>query len=172
MGYLVFIIVKPFKMGFQVSPLEERDIPAYTRVELEAFKSHPRTPMLWTHGYTSAVYAYNEAGKRRGLDDPHEHALKCIDLESGQLVAGATYTFAFKEENGQILAADPPEPVKDDEPPPPNWPAGGNWSMRRFYTINTPKVVQAHVGEQPYISKLERTPTLHHRLTERQSSTI
>lgn len=32
-------------MGFKILPLEEQDIPQFVRIELEAFRSHPRIPM-------------------------------------------------------------------------------------------------------------------------------
>lgn len=143
-------------MSLQVVALDRSDIPAYARVELEAFKSHPRTPMVWTKGYTPAVYAYNESGKQKGFGDPAEHSLKCFDTRTGQMVAGATYSFVFTEADGVVHAVGPPEPVKEDAPPPANWPEGGNWAITRFYKINTPKVIQQHLGGQPYICKLSR----------------
>lgn len=33
-------------MGLKISPLQESDIPDFVRIELEAFRSHPRIPMV------------------------------------------------------------------------------------------------------------------------------
>ena len=57
-------------MTITIAPLLESDVPEFVRVELAAFKSHPRIPMLWPRGYTDDLYAYMEAGKRDSLNDP------------------------------------------------------------------------------------------------------
>lgn len=148
-------------MSLQIVPLDRNDVPAYARVELEAFRSHPRTPMVWTEGYNDSVYAYNENSKYNSLQDANEHSLKCFETGTGKMVAGATYTFAFRTEGNRTVAIEPPKPIAEDAPPPPNWPVGGNWGIARFYKINTPKVIQQYLGGEPYISKIASRHLLH-----------
>lgn len=38
-------------------------------------------------------------------------------------------------------------------PPPPNWPAGGNWEMRRFFNLNSEKWTTAYMQEKRYIRR-------------------
>lgn len=139
-------------MTLRLELLQVADIPSYTEVELSAFKSHPRTPMIWTKGQNASVHAYINDRKQAELQNPKEPSMKCIDVTSGKLVAGATYTFAFEVQDGRPIATAPAESIAEDAPPPSNWPDGGNWNIVRWYKINTPRIVQQYMGGRPFIS--------------------
>ncbi|KAI7277185.1 hypothetical protein KC335_g123 [Hortaea werneckii] len=56
-------------MTITVLPLQAADIPAFVRLELEAFRTHPRMPMLWPRGFTSDLHAYYENNKLQSLQE-------------------------------------------------------------------------------------------------------
>ncbi|KAK3065652.1 hypothetical protein LTR53_018182, partial [Teratosphaeriaceae sp. CCFEE 6253] len=63
-------------MATVVCPLKETDIPQFVRLELEAFRPHPRIPMLWPRGYTDDLYAFYEARKSKSFHDPDCRVIK------------------------------------------------------------------------------------------------
>lgn len=137
-------------MPISVSPLLPTDIPASARLELEAFRSHPRIPMLWRAGYTPDLYAFYESTKRDGLADPESRYMKAVDDETGQLMAVSELTFVLDSEKH----AREKEPVDPDGQPPENWPVRGNWELRRFFSLNTERWERQWLGGKPYTSKL------------------
>jgi hypothetical protein len=134
-------------MPITISPLTENDIPEFVRVELEAFRSHPRIPMLWPRGYTEDLYAYMESGKRDSLRDPECQIIKAVDDETGKIVAVSEWMFCLDVEK-QLTK----EPVDPNGRPPANWPEGGNWEMKRFYNLNLEKWTNAYLTGKPYMS--------------------
>ncbi|KAI7482365.1 NAD(P)-binding protein [Hortaea werneckii] len=134
------------KMTINVLPLQPADIPAFVRLELEAFRTHPRMPMLWPRGFTSDLYAYYENNKTQSLQKETSRILKAVDDETGEIVAVAQWTFALEgneERNRTSKFA--------DEQPPANWPEGGNWELRRFFKIEWEAWRAKTMGGKPYI---------------------
>jgi hypothetical protein len=134
-------------MAFTIVPLEREDIPSFVRVELEAFRSHPRIKMLWPRGYTDDLYAYYEANKSKAFDDPQCRFMKAVDNATGELVAVSQWTFSLdtKYQTSQ-------EPIDPNKAPPGNWPIDGNWEMKRFFDINSEKWTNEYLTGRPYIS--------------------
>ena len=133
-------------MPLTLSPLQESDIPDSVQIELEAFRSHPRIPMMWPRGYTPDLYEYYEEGKREKFHDANTKLMKAVDRETGKTVAISEWTFALDPEKQTTK-----QPVDDN--PPPNWPIGGNWEMRKFYKLNLERWMKDYVGGRSYISE-------------------
>lgn len=137
-------------MPISISPLLPTEIPASARLELEAFRSHPRIPMLWRAGYTPDLYAFYEFTKRDGLADPESRYMKAVDDETGQMMAVAEWAFVLDPEKHDREK----EPVDPEGRPPGNWPERGNWELRRFFSLNTERWESEWLSSNPYISKL------------------
>ena len=133
-------------MALAISPLNQNEIPEFVRIELEAFRSHPRIPMLWRRGYTKDLYAFYEAGKTKSLQDPECRFVKAVD-ETGKMVAVSEWTFALDPEKHEEK-----EPVDPNGSPPDNWPIDGNWELRKFFNLNLEKWEREYLGGKPYIS--------------------
>lgn len=119
-------------MTISIHPLEEQDIADYVNVYLEAFRSHPRIPMLYPNGYTPDLFAYLERGKREDFASPNTRLLKAVDSSTGQIVGASHFTLALDPEKNAEQ-----EPPGEDDPPPSDWPKGANWEMKRFYAISS-----------------------------------
>lgn len=132
-------------MAIAISPLTEDEIPAFVRVELEAFRSHPRIPMLWRRGYTEDLYAYYEATKLDSFRDPETRFVKATD-EHGKIVAVSQWQFVLHPHKGT-------KPIDPNGQPPSNWPFEGNWELRRFFQLNTEKWVNESLAGRSYISE-------------------
>ncbi|KAI7163480.1 NAD(P)-binding protein [Hortaea werneckii] len=142
----LFVSHELIKMTISILPLQPADIPAFVRLELEAFRTHPRIPMLWPRGYTPDLYAYYEDSKAQSLQKEASRILKAVDDETGEIVAVAQWTFALEgndEGNKNLQFA--------NEQPPANWPEGGNWELRRFFKIEWEEWRAEMMGEKPYI---------------------
>lgn len=133
-------------MVVQIMPLAGADIPTYVRVELEAFRSHPRISMLWPNGYTDDLYAYYEAGKTKSFHEPDTRFIKAVDDTMGEILGVSEVTFAL--DLAKNAARSPPS---TDEQPPANWPAGGNWELKRYFKINTFHLLADSFTGKPYI---------------------
>ena len=134
-------------MTIIVSPLEENDILDFVRIELEAFRSHPRIPMLWRRGYTADVYAFYEANKRDSFHERSCRLMKAVDDETGRIIAVSEWTFALDPTNHASK-----EPLHPNGEPPGNWPTDGNWELRRFFSLNSEKWTRDYLDGKPYIS--------------------
>ena len=134
-------------MTVTVCPLEENEISEFVRIELEAFRSHPRIAMLWRRGYTEDVYAFYEANKRESFQDPSCHLMKAMDDETGKILAVSEWMFA--PDPTRHAHKDTVDPNGE---PPANWPADGNWEMRRFFNLNSEKWTSEYLTGRPYIS--------------------
>ncbi|KAK5128304.1 hypothetical protein LTR85_002971 [Meristemomyces frigidus] len=133
-------------MAVSIKPLNEADIPAFVRIELEAFRPHPRIPMLWPRGYTDDLYAYYEDSKAKSYHDPEQRMMKAISDEAGQIVAASEWTFILDAE-----AEAQREPSDPNEQPPANWPEGGNWGLRTFFKLAWEKWRREKFAGKPYI---------------------
>lgn len=140
-------------MPITISPLHPSEIPAFARLELEAFRSHPRIPMLWRAGYTADLYAFYESNKRDGFADPECRFTKAENDETGRLMAVSEWAFVLDPQKH----AERKEPVNPDGMPPSNWPIGGNWELRRFFDLNLEKWEKEYLAGRPYISE-SRSP--------------
>ena len=136
-------------MTITISPLLETDIPEFVRVELEAFRSHPRIPMLWPRGYTEDLYAYMESNKKSSLHDPECQIIKAVDDSTGKIMAISEWMSCLDIEK-QLQK----EPVDPNGSPPANWPKGGNWEMKRFYNLNLEEWTNEYLTGKPYMSTL------------------
>lgn len=138
-------------MAISVLPLELSDVPASAILELEAFRSHPRIPMLWRAGYTPDLYAYYESNKRASLADPFYRMMKAVDDETGDLLAVAEWVFVFDRPayEKEKKAFDP------EAAPPENWPRDGNWALKQFFAGNLEKWEGEWLGEGAYGSKFQ-----------------
>ena len=134
-------------MTITISPLTTVEIPSFVHIELEAFRSHPRIPMLWRRGYTDDVYAFYEASKRESFEDPECRFMKAVDNETGAIVAVSEWTFSI--DTTKQKEKTPPDP---NESPPANWPTDGNWELRRFFNLNLEKWTKEYLTGKPYIS--------------------
>jgi hypothetical protein len=133
-------------MSLTVLPLEQDEIPRYVRIELEAFRSHPRIPMMWPRGYTDDLYAFYEASKTKSFEDPECRFMKAVDKQTGDIVAVSEWTFALDPVKNAGA-----EPVDPNGLAPDNWPVAGNWGIRRFFTLNLEKWRKIHLAGKPYI---------------------
>ena len=130
-------------MPLVIQPLEECDIPIAVRIELEAFRSHPRTPMMWPRGYTDDLYTYCEYHKLKSFHDPNSRLVKAVD-QKGRIIAVSEWT----------LRLDPSteEPIPDpDEQRPNNWPLDGNWEMSQFFKLEWARWKRQALAGIPYI---------------------
>lgn len=135
-------------MAITISPLTKDEIPAFARLELEGFRSHPRIPMLWPAGYTDDLYAYYESNKRESFQDPKCRFMKAVD-ENGRLMAVSEWAFVLEPE----MYAEGKKAVNPNGQPPSNWPLMGNWELRRFFQLNTEQWVNTSLAGRPYISR-------------------
>ncbi|KAK6442698.1 hypothetical protein LTR95_001057 [Oleoguttula sp. CCFEE 5521] len=132
-------------MPISILPAVEADIPAISRLQVAAFASHPRMPMQWPCGYTADFYAYKEMGDREDFQDSANHYWKAIDSETGEMVACADWSFHLESE------VEAGERLTVESGPPESWPEGGNWDLKRFYRLNTRRMIGDYIGKQPYI---------------------
>ena len=137
-------------MTITISPLKEDEIPEFVRIELEAFKSHPRIPMLWRRGYTEDLYAFYEANKKESFQDPECRFTKAVDDESGKIVAVSEWTISL-----DVAKQAEKKPADPKAQPPSNWPIDGNWELRRFFNLNLEKWTHDYLDGKPYISESE-----------------
>ncbi|EME88752.1 uncharacterized protein MYCFIDRAFT_80126 [Pseudocercospora fijiensis CIRAD86] len=91
-------IQKTENMKISILPAIEKDIPSLVHIELEAFRSHPRIPILWPNGYQPDVYTFYSSRKLQELHDPNTHLLKAIDEETGQIVGASEIKFCLDPE--------------------------------------------------------------------------
>ena len=153
-------------MTITISPLEEGEIPTFVHIELEAFRSHPRIPMLWRRGYTDDVYAFYNDSKKESFQDPECRFTKAVDNGSGKIIAVSEWTFALDP-----TKVEQKEQVDPNGSPPDNWPIDGNWELRTFFNLNLEKWVLQYLAGKPYISiYIAPSITGKQRLMERQSS--
>lgn len=136
-------------MPITIQPLLREDIPTKIRIELEAFKDHPRIPMQWRNGYNAELYSFKESEDRADFDDPDNHYWKAVDTETGHIVAVAEWSFHLDPE-----ADAKQQPISPDAPPPADWPEGGNWPLRRFYKLNFQRMKKEYLAGRPYISAI------------------
>lgn len=137
-------------MPTTISPLTEDEVPSFARLELDAFRSHPRIPMLWQAGYTPDLYAFYESNKRDSLQDPECRIMKTVD-ERGQLTAVSEWAFVLDPQKH----AEGKKPVDPDGLPPSNWPVQGNWELKRFFDLNLEKWERQYLAGTPYISEAD-----------------
>lgn len=130
----------------EIQPLEAADVPAKNDVELEAFASHPRMPMMWPRGLTPDLHAYQEASDLDSLRDETSRMFKAVNTDDGKLVGSACWTLALDPD-----AVAKKEPTDPQTPPPANWPSEGNWAMRLWYKINLEKLLERYLPGQRYI---------------------
>lgn len=95
---------------------------------------------------TDDLYAFYERRKTEHLRESTARVLKAVDDASGTIVAIAEWTFAL----------DPKETAShqqnnSDDPPPADWPQGGNWGLRRFFKIEWERWRQEVLADKPYI---------------------
>lgn len=140
-------------MSVSIKPVEAADIPAFARLQLEAFASHPRTPMMWRKGYTDQVYTYHETKTAQSLHDPGCRLIKAVDDETGAMVGVSEITFALDVERNRNQ-----KPAGEDVSPPENWPEGGNWEMRQWYKRNGFALLQESFDGVPYIRTQPSSP--------------
>ncbi|WPH02848.1 Hypothetical protein R9X50_00571600 [Acrodontium crateriforme] len=133
-------------MAVTIKPLEENEISTFVRIELEAFRPHPRTAMMWPRGYTDDLYAFYEANKLKSFHDPTAHFMKAMDDQTGQVAAVSEWTFALDP----VVNANKPRTDPNGQPPA-NWPVAGNWALRRFFKIEFEKFLHDVLGGKPYI---------------------
>lgn len=135
-------------MAVKIHSLTEADVLTKVRLELEAFKSHPRIPMQWPRGYTADLHAFKDSGDRDGLRDPANRFFKAVDAATGQIVGTAEWTLCLDP-----AAEAAGQPIRNDAHPPANWPEGGNWELRRFYKINFEKMKKETLAGVPFIGE-------------------
>lgn len=133
-------------MAITITPLEEKDIPIAVRIELEAFRPHPRIPILWRRGYTDDLYAWYEDGKAKSYHDSEMRLMKATDEETGQIVSASEWTFVLDAE-----AEANKDPVDPNEHQPSNWPQDGNWGLRIFFKVEWDKWKREVLGGKPYM---------------------
>lgn len=141
-------------MKISILPAVETDIPTLVRIELEAFRDHPRIPILWPNGYQPDVYAFYETKKIKALQNPDYHLLKAVDDDTGEIVGGSEVTFCLDPEKTATE-----QPMAQNAPSPENWPEGGNWPLRRYFTINSYHLARNSFAGKPYIRASSMTHT-------------
>ncbi|KXT13402.1 hypothetical protein AC579_9073 [Pseudocercospora musae] len=148
-------------MTISILPAVEKDIPTLVRVELEAFRDHPRSPILWPNGHQPDVHTFYQSKKIKALRDPQCHLLKAVDVDTGEIIGASEVTFCLDPQKNATE-----QPMGENEPPPDNWPEGGNWPLRRYFTINSYHLARDSFAGKPYI---RAPPMLHlyHRHTPR-----
>jgi len=133
-------------MTITVEPMDEADVQTFVRIELEAFRSHLRMPMMWPRGYTDDLYAFYDDRKMESYNDSKQCLIKAVDNETGKIIGASEWTFAVDP------TADGKKPhVDPNEQPPPNWPKEGNWPLRLFFKIEWEKWRREALDERPYI---------------------
>ena len=142
-------------MAITIQPLLKEDIPTKIRIELEAFKNHPRIPMMWANGYNAELYSFKESEDRDGYDQANNYYWKAVDSETGEIIAAAEWSFRL-----DVEADAQQKPVDEETPPPADWPEGGNWPLRRFYKINFQRMKREYLGGKPYISRLTTSSSM------------
>lgn len=133
-----------FPTTITIQPLSEEEIPTFITIELDAFRTHPRIPMLWPRGYTPDLYSYYNSTKIRAFHDPASRFFKAVD-GCGKMLAGLQMT----------ISLEPPSTPQDDAPQetkPVNWPEGGNWHMYTFFQQNRRVLVAETFGGQAHTS--------------------
>lgn len=135
-------------MAISITPLEREDIPSFVRIELAAFRPHPRIPMLWPRGYTNDLYAYYEANKNESFDDPECRFMKAVDDATGEIVAVSEWSFSLDVEKQKEK-----KPADPNGTPPENWPIDGNWELKRFFRLNTEKWRREWLDGEPFIGE-------------------
>lgn len=133
-------------MAITICPLNEADIPAFVRVELEAFKPHPRIPMMWPRGYTDDLYDFYKQRKTDSFHDVTGRFMKAVDIETNQILAVSEWTFSLDP-----VAEAQKKPADPNEGPPAKWPEGGNWELRCFFKTEWEKWRQEVLASKPYI---------------------
>ena len=136
-------------MTITVAPLTEADLPTFVQIELEAFRSHPRFPMLWPRGYTDDLYAYYLANKRASFDNQACHLFKAVDELTGNIIACSEWTYVLDP----VAQARDRIPVDPNGPPPANFPHDGNWAIKRFFDLNLEKWERRYLTGKAHISK-------------------
>ena len=142
-------------MKISISPLQQEEVPEFTRIELEAFRSHPRIPMLWRRGYTDDVYEFYNANKTKSFQDDECGFTKAVDATTGETVAVSEWTFALDPAKQAAK-----EPVDPNGTPPEHWPLEGNWELRRFFDLNLEKWTKQYLNGRAYISMMRSSQTL------------
>ncbi|TKA70600.1 hypothetical protein B0A55_06704 [Friedmanniomyces simplex] len=133
-------------MATLICPLQEADIPEFVRLELEAFRPHPRIRMLWPRGFTDDLYAYYEGGKTKSFQDQNCRLMKAVDEPTGEIMGVSEWDFQLDPSaNAESQPSDP------NERPPANWPVGGNWEMRKFFKVEWENWTRATFAGKPYI---------------------
>lgn len=135
-------------MSVQVVPLVEADVPTFVRLELDAFESHPRTPIAWPRGYTDDLYAYSDRAKAESFRDSNCPMVKAVDMSSGRMLGAAEWTLflnpaARAEETPTDLSAAPPS----------DWPREGNWPLRQWFKLEWQRWRRDAFKDQAYIGK-------------------
>ncbi|KAK0334469.1 hypothetical protein LTR91_007241 [Friedmanniomyces endolithicus] len=133
-------------MATLICPLQETDIPAYARLELEAFRTHPRINMLWPRGYTDDLYAYYEERKSKSFHDKDCHIMKAVDDQTGEILGVSEWDFHLDPD-----ATAKSQPTDPNEQPPANWPRSGNWEIRRFFVLEWEQWTRETFAGKPYI---------------------
>ncbi|KAK6436650.1 hypothetical protein LTR95_007152 [Oleoguttula sp. CCFEE 5521] len=101
--------------------------------------------MQWPRGYTPDLYAYKEIGDRGDFQDPANHYWKAVDSKTKEMVACADWGFHLESKVEEC------EGLTEESGPPEDWPEGGNWKLKRFYRLNTGRMIKQYIGEKPYI---------------------
>lgn len=102
--------------------------------------------MLWTKGYNDSLYAYEEAGLVDSLNDETCRLLKAVDGQTGKIAAVSEWSFLLDPRKNAEK-----QPISLDEPPPANWPDGGNWAIRRFFKRNTELLYKEFFAGLPFV---------------------
>lgn len=132
-------------MELTIFPLNRGEIPQFVRIELEAFRTHPRIQMLWPRGYTTDLFSFYESEKEESFVNPDCHLMKAVDKHTGVIVGVSEWSFALNPKNEREKGS-----VDPDGGPPPDWPLDGNWELRRFFTLNLEKWKKEHLKDKPY----------------------
>jgi len=123
-------------MPISLHPLVQADIPAFVNIELEAFRSHPRMPMLFPRGYTPDLYAFYHTSKLKAFNDPESRMWKAVDDESGEIIGCLQMTVKVDGDG------DANEVESGNSTPMDGWPEGGNWEMRQWFARNGRKMIE------------------------------
>ena len=132
-------------MTITIQPMAEGDLANFTNIELEAFRPHPRIPMLWPRGYTHDLYAYYNRCKVDSYHDPNEQFMKAVD-ETGSMIAASEWIFNM-DVNVEAKKIAPSR----NEPPPSDWPTDGNWRYKLASKIEWAKWQRKLFAGRPYI---------------------
>ncbi|EMC92690.1 hypothetical protein BAUCODRAFT_52542, partial [Baudoinia panamericana UAMH 10762] len=133
-------------MAITILPLLEADIPSFVKIELEAFRSHPRMPMLFPMPYQDDLYAFYNERKTISFRDDECRFMKAVDDETGNIVAVSEWTFSLDSNKTAIARLSDP-----NEQPPANWPKGGNWGLRQWFKIEWEEWRRENLAGKAYI---------------------